>query len=317
VILTLALGIGANSAVFSAIYAVLLRPLPFPRGDELVKLAQTGARVDQPFVAPARLEDWNGLNSTLSGVTGYYSQDSSELSGPLPEKLKWALVAPRFLRVLGAAPALGRDFSPQEEHFGGPAAVLISDRLWRRRFGASPDAIGKALRIGSSAMPIIGVMPATFRFPDRDVDLWGISAPDAPYSQSRESTWFTVIARLKPGVKIEQARADLARVQNNLGRQFPKTDAKIAVAIEPLKEATVGGVRKSLWVLFGSVSLLLLIACTNIAALLVSRAAGRQHEISVRYSLGASRASVAAQLMTEVLLLATAGALLGDRKSVV
>src|SRR5439155_6039617 len=281
VVLTLALGIGANSAVFSAIYAVLLRPLPFPESDQLVKLAQSHPKIPQPFVAPVRLEEWNRLNNTFQAITGHYTEDASELSGELPEKLKLALVAPRFLQVWGIAPALGRDFSPQEERFGGPNAVLISDRLWRRRFGGNPDAVGKTLRIGRSAYPIIGVMPASFLFPDRDVDLWSPSPMDAPYAQSRESTWFTAIGRLKPGVTLAQARANLASVQANLGREYPKTDAMIGAMIEPLKEATVGGVRRCLLILFGSVSLLLRIACSNIAALLLSRAAAREHEISV------------------------------------
>jgi predicted permease len=311
VILTLAIGIGANSAVFSAIDAVLLRPSPFPNGDRLVKLAQVNRKSQDTFVAPPRLEDWNRLNSTFQAITGYYTEDESELSGELPEKLKRALIAPRFLQVWGIAPELGRDFSPQEEHFGGPNAVLITDRLWRRRFGGNANAIGRNLRINNTSMPIVGVMPASFLFPDRDVDLWSPSPMDAPYSQSRENGWFTTFGRLKPGVRLEQARANLTSVQANLGRQFPKTDAGIGASVEPLKEATVAGVRRSLWILFGSVSLLLLIACTNIAALLLSRAAERQHEISVRFSLGASRASVAAQLLTEVLVLALAGAALG------
>ncbi|HUI53597.1 MAG TPA: ABC transporter permease [Bryobacteraceae bacterium] len=311
VMLTLALGIGANSAVFSAINAVLLRPMPFPHGDQLMTLAQVRPKVPGPFVAPVRLEDWNKLNSTFQAISGYYSQDDSELSGELPEKLRRAFVAPRFLQVWGIAPELGRGFTPQEEHFGGPAAVLISDRLWRRRFGGNPNAIGKALRLGGSLWPIIGVLPASFAFPERDVDLWSSSPPDAPYAQNRENTWFNTIGRLKPRVTIEQARANLAIVQAALARQYPKPDAEITVHIAPLKDATVGGVKKSLWLLFGSVSLLLLIACTNIAALLLSRAAGRQHEISVRFSLGASRAAVAWQLFTEVLLLALAGAALG------
>jgi predicted permease len=311
VVLTLALGIGANSAVFSAIYAVLLRPLPFPNGDELVKLAQMRPKIESPFVAPVRLADWGRLNGTFRAITGYYSDDLSELSDELPEKLKMVLVAPRFLRVLEVSPALGRDFSAAEEHFGGPDAALISDRLWRRRFGGNPNAIGKTLRIGRTAYAIIGVMPPSFQFPDRDVDLWCPSPMDAPYAQSRESTWFTAIGRLKPGSSLEQARADLATVQANLGRQFPKTDADIKPAIEPLKEATIGGTGKSLWILFGSVSLLLLIACTNIAALMLSRVAGRNHEIAVRFSLGASRTTVAAQLLTEVLILSVAGAALG------
>jgi putative ABC transport system permease protein len=311
VVLTLALGIGANSAVFSAIYAVLLRPLPFPNGDRLVKLAQSQPKIPQPFVAPIRLEDWNRLNSTFTAISGYYSEDISESSGELPEKLKRVWVAPRFLQVLGIAPALGRDFLPEEERFGGRNAVLISDRLWRRRFGGDANAVGKTLRFGRSGWLIIGIMPPSFFFPDRDVDLWSTSPSDAPYAQSRESTWYTAIGRLKPAVSLATARANFAAVQSNLGRQYPKTDGMISVSIEPLKEVTVGGVRKSLWLLFGSVSLLLLIACTNIAALLLSRATARQHEISVRFSLGASRASVAVQLLTEVLVLAMTGALLG------
>src|SRR5712664_90712 len=149
VILTLALGIGANSAVFSALDAILLRPLPFPDGDQLMRLSQYNTRVKtaQTFVAPARLEDWNRLNSTFQAMTGYYAENNSETSSVLPEKVKQAFVASRFLQVWGVAPALGRDFGPEEQHFGGPDAILISDRFWRNRFGASPGALGKKLRI--------------------------------------------------------------------------------------------------------------------------------------------------------------------------
>ena len=311
VVLTLALGIGANSAVFSAINSVLLRPLPFPESGRILSIAQIQVKTPQPQIAPARLEDWNRMNHTFQAISGYYTQDDSEVSGDLPEKLTHALVAPRFLEVWGTAPEIGRDFSPEEEHFGGPNAILISDRYWRRRFGASPDAIGKTLRLGKTSYTIIGVMPAAMAFVQRDVDLWSVSAPDFPYARSRDLTWFQGIGRLKAGVPLAQARADLAAVQADLARQFPKPDAEIRAGIEPLKEETVGGVRESLWVVFGSVTLLLLIACTNIAALLLSRAAGRQHEIAVRFSLGAARASVAAQLLSEVFLLALAGAALG------
>jgi putative ABC transport system permease protein len=313
VILTLALAIGANSAVFSAIDAILLRPLPFPEADQLVRLDQYNPKVSSPntATAPVRLQDWNRLNSTFQALSGYYTEDESETSGALPEKITRALVAPRFLEVWGIAPALGRDFAPEEQHFGGPNAVMISDRLWRRRFNTDPGVIGKSLRFGNSSSTIIAVLPPSFLFPDRDVDLWSAVPIDAPFGQSRSSTWFTVIGRLRLGVTLDQARANLATVQSELGRQFPKTDADLVIAIQPLKEFTVAGSRKSLWLLFGSVTLLLAIACTNMVALLLARSTQRQHEISVRLSLGAPRGAIVAQLLTETFVLALMGTILG------
>ncbi len=313
VILTLALAIGANSAVFSAIDAILLRPLPFPNSDQLVLLQQYKPKHASPstFVAPLRLEDWNRLNSTFQAITGYYTENESETSGALPEKVTQALVAPRFLQVWGISPALGRDFTADEERFGGPGAVIISDRFWRRRFNANPGALGKKIRFGNSAATIVGIMPASFLFPDRDVDLWSPVPLDAPYSQNRNSAWYRVIGRLKPGVTLAQARPNMATVQAQLGRQFPQTDANLAVAIEPLKEVTVAGAGKSLWILFGSVSLLLVIACTNVVALLLARASQRQHEIAVRFSLGARRGAIVTQLLTETFFLALLGSGLG------
>jgi putative ABC transport system permease protein len=313
VILTLALAIGANSAVFSAIDAILLKPLPFPQSDQLVRLQQRHSKlsIPNPFVAPVRLEDWNRLNSAFQALTGYYTEDISETSGALPEEFTEALVAPRFLQVWGVAPALGRDFTFEEGRAGGPDAVIISDRFWRRRFAADPNALGRKLHMGNSSYSIVGIMPASFLFPDRDVDLWSPIPTDAPYAQSRESTWYNVIGRLKPGVSIDQARANLATVQDQLAQQFPKTDAELSVGIDQLKETTIASSRRSLWLLFGSVSLLLLIACTNIVALLLARATQRQHEISVRFSMGAPRGALIAQLLTETFLLALLGALLG------
>ena len=313
VILTLALGIGANSAVFSAIDAIVLRPLPFPDGNRLVRMWQHDTKYfgASPFVAPVRLEEWNRSASTFQGITGYYLDDLSELSRALPEKVTEALVAPRFLQVLGVSPALGRNFTREEEHWGGPNAVIISYGFWQRRFQGDPAAVGKKLHVGSYYYPIVGVMPASFQFPNRDVDIWAPSAPDAPYSQRRDATWFTVIGRMKQDVTLKQATADLETVQSQLGRQFPKPDADLTVQTEPLKETVVGDVRHSMWLLYGAVSLLLLIACSNIAALLLARTAEREHEIAVRFSLGASRKSVVVQLLTEVLALTVVGSLAG------
>ncbi len=313
VILTLALGIGANSTVFSAIDAVVLRPLPYPDGDRLLQVDQRDVsnRDANRFVATVRLEDWNHLNSTFCAISGYYTDDLSEISGPMPEKLTMGLLAPRFLQVMRVDPLLGRDFVTEEEHFGGPNAVILSYRLWQRRFHGDSAVLSQKLRFGEASYSIVGVMPPTFAFPNRDIDLWAPSPPDAPYAQRRDSTWFTVIGRMKPGVTLSQAQADLATIQARLGKQFPKTDADLRVQTTRLKEAVVGDVSDSLWLLYGSVTLLLLIACSNIAALLLARTADREHEISIRFSLGASRRAIIGQLLTEVFFLALLGSLLG------
>ena len=313
VILTLALAIGANSAVFSAIDAILLKPLPFPDADQLMRVDQYNPKTSSPLhlVAPVRLEDWNSLNSTFQALTGYYWEDVSESTGPLPERITRAWVSPRFFQVWEVIPALGREFTPDEETLNGPAAALISDRFWRRRFNADSNIVGKNLRLDGHLTPIVGVMPPSFFFPNREADLWCPIPAGLSYGPPRQNNWFTVIGRLKPGVTVAQARANLATVQAQLGKQFPKTDAELSVGIEPLKETTIADSRRSLWLLFGSVTLLLFIACTNIVALLLSRSTQRQHEISVRYSLGAPRGALITQLLTEIFLLALIGAGLG------
>ncbi|HLW55394.1 MAG TPA: ABC transporter permease [Candidatus Angelobacter sp.] len=313
VVVTLALGVGANTAVFSAIDAVLLRPLPFPHGDQLMLLRQYDRKLKgtSEFVAPVRLNDWYRMNSTFQSITGYYSEDISETSGALPEKITTAWVAPHFFEVWGVPPALGRTFSAEELKFGGPVAAVISDRLWRRRFNADPRVLGQKLHYGKFGATIVGVMPASFLFSDRTVDIWQTVPTDSPYSQSRESTWYTVVGRLKPGVSLEQARSDIALVQSQLEVQFPATDASLSVNISPLKEITVSRSRQSLWILFAGVTLLLLIACSNIAGLLLARSTQRAQEISIRFALGAKRKAVVAQLLTEVFLLALLGSLAG------
>jgi len=311
VVLTLALGIGANTAVFSAIDAVLLQPLRFPQADRLMRLSQTQQRSAETNIAPIRLEDWNRLNDTFEAITGYYVEDVSETSGDLPERLRRSWVAPRFHAVWGVAPAIGRGFTADDYAPGGRLPVVISDRYWRRRFGADPSVIGKNVRVGSASFPIIGIMPASFLFPDRQVDLWFPSPMSDALAKVRQATWFIGIGRLKPGVTLDQARANLSIVQNQLAAEYPNSDRAIRVQITPLKEVTVGNVRGSLWLLYGAVSVLLLITCTNIAALMLSRAAHRQDEVALRLSLGASRRSVVAQMLTEAVLLAFAGGTIG------
>ena len=310
-ILTLALGIGANTAVFSAIDTVLVRPLPFPDGDRLMRLYQRQDKSAETNIAPIRLEDWNRLNSTFEAITGYLMEDVSDTSGDLPERVRRARVAPRFLDVWGIAPVLGRGFTDAEHYAGGPSAVLISERYWRRSFGADPHVLNRTVRLEGESFPIVGVMPASFLFPDREVDLWLPVQMGDKLAQVRYAVWYTGVGRLKPSLTLEQARANLNAIQTELGKQYPNTDAAISVEVVPLKEHTVSGIRSSLLLLFGAVSVLLLITCTNIAALLLSRAADRKREIAIRLSLGATRNAVAAQMLTETAVLALAGGMMG------
>ena len=311
VILTLALGIGANTAVFSALDVVLLRPLPFPQADQLVRLAQTQEDTAETMIAPVRLDDWNRLATTFQAITGYFVEDASETSGDLPVRVRRAIVTPRFLEVWGVAPARGRGFSREEHRLGGPSALLISDRFWRGHFNADPGVLGRTVRLGTMSYPVVGVMPASFWFPDREVDLWLPSAVDAPFAQSRQSTWYTGIGRLQPGVTVSQARENVSAVQARLGEQYPDTDRRLGVAVWPLKDSAIGDIGATLWLVFAAVTVLLLIACTNIAALLLSRGTHRAQEIAVRRSLGASRSTIAALMLTEAGVLAIAGGALG------
>jgi putative ABC transport system permease protein len=310
VVLTLALGIGANTAVFSAIDMVLLRPLPFPEGDRLVLLTQTREGSGETRIAPVRLQDWNRMNATFEGIAGYYVDDVVDTRGELPQRFRRAFVTRGFFDVLRVIPAIGRGFMASEHSVAEPITMIISDRRWRS-LGADPLMAGRTIKTPYTSLTTIGIMPASFQFPSKDVDIWSADDADASWAQSRALTWFTGIGRLRPGVTLAQAQADLDRVQAQLAQQYTSTDRGIGVRVTPLKDTVVGESRASLWLLFGSVSVLLLIACTNIAALLLSRAAKREQEIAVRYSLGGSRAAVVGQLLTEAGVLAVIGAVAG------
>jgi predicted permease len=309
IVATLALGIGANSAVFSGLDAVLLRALPFPDADRVVRVSQVLEGTGVSNLSPVRIEDWNRLALTFEAISGYTTNDVVDTTGELPERLRQVIVAPRFLDVLGISPALGRGFTPEEHRFGAQTVVLLSDSLWHGR-GEPPDIAGATIQSAGRTAIIAGVMP-DFPFPLRDVDVWGAFPADAPFAQGRGMVWLAGIGRLKPGVTIEQARADLERVQALLAEQYPETDRNVGVELEPFANTIVGGARGPLWLLFAAVSVLLLIACTNVAALLFARAAQREQEIAVRASLGASRLAIAGQALAEMAVLAVAGGVLG------
>jgi predicted permease len=306
VVLTLAIAIGANGAVFSALDAVLFKPLPFPNGDRLMRLTQATGDGPPGGTAPVRVEDWNHLSSTFEAISSFYVEDVSDTTGEIPEIVRRATVGPRFNEVWGIAPALGRGFT-EEDHRGQPTSVIVSDRYWRSRLGADPNAVGRQLRIGPGTPRVVGVMPATFLFPDRDADVWVPAPLDAPFMQSRGYAWYPAIGRLKEGVTPDEARANLSVVQAQLGAQYPDTDTNLRVYVEPYKDGIVAGARGSLWLLFGAASLLLLIACTNIATLLLTRGAEQRRDVAVRLSLGASASRIARQRLTETTLLALAG----------
>ena len=310
VVLTLALGIGANSVVFSAMDAILWQPLGFPDADRLVVVNQSIPNAPISNTAPVRIEEWNAESTTFAAITGYYREDVSETSGDLPEKFRLAHVAPRFLDVWRTEPLIGRAFTPADSVAGAAPVALVSHRYWTRKLESDPNVLERTVRIGEQAIPIVGVMPESFRFPDRDVDLFTPTIYE-PFVLNRNNLWMRGYGRLEPGVSVEQARADLEVVQRRLAEQYPETDRNVGVYVEALKETTIGSVRGSLWLLFGAVSVLLLIASTNIAALLLARAAKRSQEISMRLSLGAPPASIRSLILVETAVLAVAGALLG------
>ena len=227
IVATLAIVIGANATVFSLIDAVLLKPLPFPDADRLVLLSESREGTPISNTAPVRLEEWNEASSSLEAITGYYTEDVSETSGDLPERFRLARVAPRFHEVWGVAPALGRGLAAADSQVGAASVVLISDRFWRARLGADPNVTDRTLRLGDQEVAIAGVMPASFRFHDADVDMW---APRVffPWMANRNLLWYSAFGRLEPGVSVEQARADLESCRRASPSGIPRPTVTLA-----------------------------------------------------------------------------------------
>jgi predicted permease len=313
VVLTLMLGIGANSAIFSAVDAVLLKPLPYPDADRLVavyelNMARAGAT---QLVAPVRLEEWNRLSRSFEGLAASYFENMTDTTGALPERVEAMRISPRFFSVMGVAAVIGRAPVREEEVFGGPHVAVVSDAFWRTRLDANPSAVGRTLVLGGAAHTIVGVMPPSFRYPTATTEIWVPAQSSPGMMQARRARIYTAVGRLKPGVTLDRARQDLDGIQARLGEQFPETDKGWGSTLVPLKEEQVAGVRRSLWFLLGAVALVLLATCGNVACLMLADAARREHEVAIRFALGADRRRVVAQLLREGLLLACAGTALG------
>jgi putative ABC transport system permease protein len=314
-VLTLALGIGANTAVFSAIYSVLLRPLPFKDAERLVliteyrpgNVAKTGSPLIryQTRAAENKVFEETAAYWDVSGGNGLVFGDSGSA-----ERLQFSIVTNSFFSILGVQPTLGRNFSRAEEAPQGAKVFLASDALWHRQLGGDPQAIGKSFRLDGQPYTLIGILPADFNFP-RACDVWlAIGTLGAWPLHDRVSHQFWMVARLRPGTGLAQARADMDVIQQRLAQAYPTTDANWHVKVVPLLEEFVGNVRTSLWVLFGAVGFVLLIASTNVINLLLARAVAREKEFAVRAVLGAARPRLLRQALTETLLIVSAGTVL-------
>ncbi len=315
-VLTLALGIGANAAIFSVVNAVLLRPLPLREPDRLIKLWETftpggQSQAFQGTVSVPNLKDWLEQNDVFTGIATWQFSSFSLQGADHPERALGATVSANFFDIVGVAPVAGRGFAEGEDTAGRNRVVILSDNLWRRNFGADPQIINRPITLGGEDYTIIGVMPAWFRFPSASTELWVPLVPTETQIQSRGSHWMLTMGRLKPTATLEQAKEQMIGIARRLEEQYPNEQAGRSIKLIPLQEETVQNVRPALMVLLSAVAFVLLIACTNVANLLLARAASRRKEIAIRTSLGASRARLIRQFLTESVLLSAVGGALG------
>ena len=305
-ILTLALGIGANTAIFSVVNAVLLRPLPLKDPAGLVMVWNNGAEAaggDRTPLAVADLLDWRAQSRSFESIGAFQDGTFNYTSGEVPEQLRGVGVTSNLLAILGMAPQLGRDFQASDEQVGAERTILISDRFWRSHFAADKQVVGRRVNLSGVSTTIIGVMPANLDFPSRETDLWRAMQLEQP--KRRGPYFLTGVGRLKPGIQVQQARAESPTMKSTLGNY------NMDFNVLPVNEFIFGDVRPALVALLVAVTLVLLIAAVNVANLTLVRGASRLKEISIRTALGASRGRIIRRLLTESLLLAIAGGVFG------